>query len=444
VTVDRSLPERLSRYSFSLATLLSLVAGRASYRLIQAATTVLLLPVWGSEVYGTFAAAMASFAWLMALVFTGPEKLVLKLLPRSPRTGPMVTGGLLAMVWWLPLPPVVAFGLVYAGYGAGAPTVYVGVAAMQLSIGCTLLLIGLHRAYGRPRPDVATFATMSAVQVTLLAAAAAGRIGPVGFVAGVIGTQLAMNALLAASLGRPTLLLRRRPRFLGRLAWSALLLGGTDLYLYLSTAVLFTFLAASSWSDQVGPLYVAVIVWSAGVNLLIYVLRIFAPRTSLLLAGRSGPAGRRDAARLAGRTAAVNAAWLVLVVAAIAVLAAIGEAAVFGAVALWVVLLVSRAPAVAGILWAAYRLENTDATAPRVAALAAVVGLATVTVVGLVAVPVLGAVGVVIAYGAGELGFVATLAARGAGRDPRGGPRGEGEERRVATPPDGTDRPLPV
>ncbi len=439
---DRSSPPpgRLSRYTVSAGTLVSLVTGRSAYRLIQAATTVLLLPVWGTEVYGTFAAAMATFAWLMALVLTGPEKTVLKVLPRAPRTGQLITAGLLAVLWWLPLPLVAAFAVVLARYGDGVAAVYVGVAAMQLSIGCTLLLVGLHRAHGRPRPDVATFAAMSAVQVALLAAAVAGLVGPVGFVSGVIVAQLALNVALAVSLGRPSLRLRHRPVFLRRLVCTAALLGAPDLYLYLSTAVLFTILSASVWAAHVGPLYVVVIAWSAGVNLLIYVFRVFAPRTSLALAGRAGPGGRRRAAQVAGRVAVANAAWLLMVVAAVLLVPHGGAAGGLGSVLVWATLLASRAPVMAGMLWASYRLENTDARAPRVAGLAAVAGMVMVAAAGSVTVPAWGAVGVIIAFGAGDLAYTTVIALLGPGRRP---PH-DGATEPNAAPPAGARRAAAV
>jgi hypothetical protein len=405
------------RFRVGAGTIASLVAGRSTYRLIALATTVALLPVWGAERYGMYAAATASFSWLMALVFTGPEKTVLKLLPRAPRTGRLVTGGLLAVLWWLPIPVAAAFVLVLVA-GAGERTVlYIGVPAMLVSVGCTQLLVGLHRAHGRLGPDVASFLAMSVAQLLVLAAAAFGGLGPVGFVGAVIVVQVGLNLLLTVALGRPSVRICRRGRFLRRLGVTALYISGTELFLLLSTAVQFTVLAgAAAGAGQVGPLYAVLLAWSAGVNLLIYLLRVFAPRTSLLLAGRAGQAGRARAARLAGFAAAAHAAWLGLVGLAAAASGLLEPATTTGQVVVWVVLLAAKTPAVAVLLFAGFLLENTDATAPRVVGLAAVIGLATASATALLLVPAAGGVGVVVSQTAGELGYALFVAFRARGR----------------------------
>lgn len=414
VASDRPPPKgRTGQYAVGLGMLASLLAGRASYRLIQLATTALLLPVWGADRYGTYAAALASVSWLLALVFTGPEKTVLKLLPRAPRTGPAVRDALLAVLWWLPLPLAVGFGLAAAGSRDGATAVYLGAATMQLSIGCTLLLVGLHRATGRPRSDSLSFLVMSIGQVALLAAAAGGYLGPVGYLGAVVVMQLGLNVALTVALGRPSLRIRHRPRFLGRLGWTAVLLGGTELFRFAATAVLFVVLTASAHAAQVGRLYVVVLTWSAAVNLLLYVFCVYAPRTSLRLAGRASSAGREFSARLAWRVAAFNAGWLVAAGTALTVTDLATTASPARQVLWWAVLLATRAPAVAAGLWASYLLENTDSTAPRVTALAAVTGLAAATAAGLAIIPALGGVGVIVAFAIGDLGYACVIAARG-------------------------------
>lgn len=414
------LVDRTGRYSVGWATLASLLAGRGAYRLVQVGTTVLLLPAWGTERYGVYATAVASFSWLTALVFTGPEKAVLKLLPRALRTGPMLTEAFLGLVWWLPVPLLVAYAVSLAAGARGAPAVYLGVATMLLTTGCTLLLVGLHRAAGRPRSDVGSFLVMSVVQLVLLAAAGTGRLGPLGYVTAVTAGQLGLNAVLATRLGRPSLRIRRRRGYLRRIAWTALLMSGADVCLYLSTAVLFALLAASTWADQVSGLFVVVIVWSVAVNLLVYLLRVYAPRTSLRLAGAAGADGRRRASRLARVVIGLNLLWLAAIgpVAAGLELTSVGSLA--GQIVLWGGLLATRAPALATLLWAGYLLENTDARAPRVTGLAGAAGLLTAAAAGLVAVPAIGGLGVIVAFAVAELAQ-ATIIAVG-GRPPAGRP----------------------
>jgi hypothetical protein len=404
---------RAERYRVGLLSLLSLVAGRASYRLVVLATNTLLWPVWGRDRYGTYAAAVAAFGWLTVLML-GPEKAMLKLLPRAPRTGPVVTAALVAVLWWLPLPVVAAFAAVRLVDGPGSAAVHVGVAGMFLSVGCTMVLVGLHRAAGRTRVDTATFLVMSAAQLALLGAAAVGLLQPVGFVAAVTVVQVCLNVVLSTGLGRPSLALRHRPRFLRRLVATGILLSATDLFVLLSTAILFVLLQVAGHADVVPPLYVLLLVVSAGTQLLMYLLRVYAPRTSLLLVGRAGAAGRVRAARLARVVVVVIAAWLAVVGVLLATTGAARGASPSLQVVIWSALLVSGAPTVALLLWASYLLENSDARAPGVVAAGAAVGLLTVAATGAVVIPALGGTGLIVSNMAGQLGFAAVIAARGA------------------------------
>jgi O-antigen/teichoic acid export membrane protein len=394
----------------------SLLAGRAISRLIYLVTTVLLLPVWGEERYGAYAAAMAIFSWVVAPVVLGPEKAVLKFVPRAPRTGPMVSQALLAVARWLPAPLVAGFVLALVVDGAGRPALYLGVVAMLVSFGCMQLVVALYRVAGRPRYDSISFVVMSVAQLVLLGAATAGYVTPIGYVAVMIVVQLAVNLGLSLGLDRPSLAIRHRPRFLLRLGWTAMLLASTDLFLYGATGVLYAILAASTHAEQVGRFYALSTLWSAGVTMLLYVFRVYAPRVSLRLVGRAGSAGRDRAARLARLVATYNAGWLAVAGSVVALAGWGGIASVTYQLLVWVGLLVTRAPAVVGLLWASYQLENTDATAPRVVGMAAVAGLLGAAVAGLALVPALGVVGVILAYSVGDLGFALFVAVRGARR----------------------------
>lgn len=402
---------RAERFGVGASMLASLLAGRSAYRLVTLLGTVLLLPIWGEERYRGYAAAVASLSWLMAVVFTGPEKTVLKLLPRAPRTGPMVMDALLAVLWWLPLPLAAGFGLALVVSGDGSMALYLGVAALLLSIGVTQLLVGLYRARGRPGSDVGTFLVMTAVLLALLAGAAVGLLDPVGYVATGLVAQLTLNLVLAARLGRPSLRIRHRRGLLRRLGWTALLLGGTDLFLLLTTSILFTTLGGSGHAGQLGQLFAVTVVYSAGVALFLYLLRVYAPHTALRLAGRAGLAGRARAARLARLSAVANAGWLAILVPLMVTTGLADIADPLGQVLLWSVLLATKSPALALLLWAGFVLENTDAKAPRLVGLAAVAGLIAGCAVGLITVPAWGGAGVAAGYAAGELGYVLVVAA---------------------------------
>lgn len=404
---------RAGRYTVRTGTLVSLLAGRASYRLIQLSTSVLLLLAWGADTYAAYATASAVFAWVLALVVSGPEKTVLKLLPRGPRTGLMITEALAGVLWWLPLPLVAAFVLVLVATDGGDQAVYVGVAAMMLSAGCTMLLIGVHRALRRPRWDAVSFLVMSLAQLLALAGAAAGPLGPVGYVGFVTGVQLTLNVLLSVTLGRPSARIRHRPGFVRRLAWTSLLLAGPEVGRSLSIGVLFALLAQSATAAQLSRLYVIVVIWFSGVNLLVYLLRVYAPRTSLRLAGRAGHAGRRRAARLSTAAAVIDAGWLAALTLALATTGLAGITSPTSLTVVWAVLMATRAPTAAVVLWASYLLENTDATAVRVSGLAAVVGLGTTAATALGAVPAAGGTGLIASLTAGQLGYAVVVAARG-------------------------------
>lgn len=407
-------PTDSRRYHIRPLTLLSLLAGRGTYRLVQLLTTVLLLMAWGEPRYQVYAAAMSSFSWLTALVFTGPEKTVLKLLPRAPRTGPMITEALLAVVWLMPIPLVVAFAVSLGLWGEAVATIYLGVAAMLLGSGCTMLLVGLHRALGRPWPDVGSFLVLSLLQVGLLAACLAGWLGPPGYITAVIVTQSVVNAVLAVQLGRPTLRIRHRAGYLRRIIWTVVLMSGGEVCVYLSSGVMFNLLAFSRWSWQLSQLFVVITVWSVAFNLLLYVLRVFAPRVSLRLAGRASRSGRQRAARVASGVVVADVAWLALAGWGLSQfdLAAVTAKAGF---VFWAALMVSRAPAMMILAWAGYLLENTDARAPRITGLAAAVNLGITALVGMVAVPAWGGVGIVVGLAVAELGqaVVLALGARG-------------------------------
>lgn len=411
--VTARIATRQKRHAVGLGTLASLLASRAVSRLVYLATTVLLLPAWGEQRYGFYAAAMATLGWVVAPVVLGPEKAVLKVVPRAPRTGPMVSDALLIAAWALPAPFVAWFVLMLLVDVTGPAVVYAGVAAMLVSLGCVQLVAALHRVAGRPRYDALAFLALAMVQLGLLGVAMAGHLAPAGYLACMTGGHLAVNLVLTLRLPRPSASILRRPRFLGRLGWTAVLLAGTDLYLHGVTAPLFALLAASTYAGQVGVFYILTTLWSTLLTTLLYVFRVYAPMVSVGLVGRAGPAGRDRAARLARRVTVYNAAWLVLA-GSVVVLAGLTDLpSETHQLLVWVGLLATRAPAVVGMLWAGYVLENTDATAPRVVGLAATVGLAAAALAGIAAVPAQGAVGLIIAAAVGDLAFALTIALRG-------------------------------
>ncbi|GGM45392.1 hypothetical protein ACFFX1_43270 [Dactylosporangium sucinum] len=387
-------------------TLASLLAGRSAYRASQLLATVALLPVWGTARYGIFGGAVATFSWIVALLVAGPEKTVLKLLPRAPRTGPLIVRAAAAVLWAVPAPVLAAFAVSALVAPHGAVAVYLGAATTATMTGVVLLLVGLHRAMGRPWYDSRTFLALAAVQLGLLGLAAAG-LGPLGYLAALAAAQTALCVPLLLRLGRPSLVIRHRPAFVRRIACTVALMGTPEVCLYLCTSVLVALLSASAFRDQVGPLVVVDVVWSAGVNLLLYVLRVYTPWVSVRLVGAGGASGRRTALRVVRWVVAADLAYLAVLGAAGAELFAASRGP--AAPVVWAVLLLARTPMLMAVILAGYLVENSDAASTRITGLAAAVGLAAAALSGVVAVPLAGGVGLLAALAVAEVAQAATL-----------------------------------
>ena len=390
-----------------LPTFAALIFGRGAYRLATLVSTVALLPLWGADRYGTYAGAVAIFSWIIALLVAGPEKTVLKLLPRAPRTGPLIIHAAGALLWVLPVPALAAFATAAALAPHGPVAVYLGVAAMSTTTGVLLLLVGLHRAVGRPWYDARAFLLLTVAQVGLLGLAALG-LGPLGYVACMVAVQTALCVVLLARLGRPSLAIRARPAFVRRIWCTVVLMGSPDVCLYLSTGVLVALLSASSFHDQVGPFVAVDIVWSAGVNFLIYALRVYTPWVSVRLIGARGAAARHAARRIAAWVIAGDLAYVAI---GLTLLAATDVFDAAG-VAVWAVLFAAQTPMLVALILAGYMVENSDAPSTRITALATAMGLLAATAAGLVAVPLAGGVGVLIAFATAGIVQAATLRAK--------------------------------
>jgi hypothetical protein len=394
-----------------LRTFASLLAGRGAYRTAQLVATVTLLPLWGTARYATYAGAVAICSWVIALLVAGPEKTVLKLLPRAPRTGPLILRAAAALLWVLPLPALVAFAVAAAVAPRGAVAVYLGVAAMCTTTGVLLLLVGLHRAVGVPRYDARTFFVLTVVQVTLLGLVVLG-LGPLGYVGCLVGTQVVLCVLLLVRLGRPSLAIRRRPGFVRRIWCTVALMGSPEVCMYLCTSVLVALLAVSAFHEQIGPLVAVDVVWSAGINFLLYALRVYTPWASMRLLGAGGAAGRQAARRITRWVIAADVGYLAVAVALLATTDLLDVSRGGHAVPVWAVLFAARTPMLVGAIFAGYLVENSDAPSTRITGLAAAAGLVAAAVSGLVAVPLAGGVGLLIALTVAEIVQAATLRAR--------------------------------
>lgn len=394
-----------------LRTLAALLAGRGVYRLAQLAATVALLPLWGTARYGVYAGAVAAFSWVVALLLTGPEKTVLKLLPRASRTGPLILSAATALLWVLPVPVIAAFAVAVAAGQRGPVAIYLGVGAMATTSGVLLLLAGLHRAVGRPWYDSRSFFFLTVVQLGMLGLVVLG-LGPLGYLACLVGIQSALCVLLLVRLGRPSLRIRSRPGFVRRILWTVVLMGSPDVCMYLCTSVLVAILSASAFRDQVGPLFAVELVWGAGVNFLLYALRVYTPQVSVRLVGSAGEVGRRLARRIVGWVVLGELGYLAAIAALLATTDLLGASRGGDALLIWALLFTARTPMLAALICAGYLVENSDARSTRITGAAALASLVAATAVGVVAVPLAGGVGLVIALAVAETAQAAVLRGR--------------------------------
>jgi hypothetical protein len=388
--------------------LVSLLAGRGLCRFVQYGSTVVLLSAWGAAQYAVYAGALGTFTWLTALTSSGPEKAALKLLPRARRTYPDLYRAFLALAV-LPLPVAAAFGIAAAVTGWSQPTlVYLGTAAVAANTGGNLLLVGLARARGWLRRDPINHVVLSGTFGGLAVAAVLG-LGPVGYLTGLVSALAVLNVDLLRRLGRPSLRIRRRPRLLRQLVGTVALMGGSELTSTAVTSVLFLELSLTRWSRQAAVLFPLILVWSAGVNLFAYLLRVYQPRTSLRLAGRGVHTGRREALRYAPAALALAVAYLLAAGLTVAATGAADVPVGPGLAVAIVLMLAGRTPSFLLLSLMAYRLENIDGRGLRINALGSVLALAAVALTGLWAVPAFGAVGLLCADGVLDVVQAATV-----------------------------------
>ncbi|MBW8481165.1 hypothetical protein [Actinomadura parmotrematis] len=388
-----------------------LLAGRAAFRVVLYLSGPLLLLAWGRGAFNGYAAAVGSVTWLTVLVQAGPEKAVLKLVPRSRRTRGDLLRPLRAMVAWLPVPAALATLAALAAAPSATATLYLAAAAFQVAIGCTLLGTALHRSLGRSRPDLAAYAVLTAGIAAATGLALLWTPAPQLYLAGLMGVCMLVNVVLVRALPVPRPAGRRGVR--GLLAGTVLLMGAPEVMTNAATSLLYVELALGPHAGQSGRLYLVLTVWSLVIVTGYFVQRMLQPAASARLSGEGAAAGQARARRIAWSVLAASAAWLA---AAGAVLAALGPHRA-ASVPVLAVLLLSRAPLYLLMAYAAYLLENTGGRDLRTSAAGGAAGLAAVVLAGAAAVPLWGAAGAVYALGAKDLVLGAVVAAR-TGRRP--------------------------
>ncbi|MFC7617129.1 hypothetical protein ACFQV2_30605 [Actinokineospora soli] len=190
----------------------------------------------------------------------------------------------------------------------------------------------------------------------------------------------------------------------------------TDVADAASISVVYVALAALAVPEQVAVVYVALLVSSALGGLVLLLLRIAQPATSLRLRGTAGRTGQARARRISGAAVVVTAVAVAVVAAAAGVAWASGGPASVRALgadplAVAAVTLVEMTVFCA-VLYAVYLLENTTGAALRTTGSAAAAGLVATAVTALVAVPALGAAGAMTALVVGLAAKAVWLRAR--------------------------------
>ncbi|WP_141717593.1 hypothetical protein [Nocardia altamirensis] len=360
----------------AVRTVVSLVLGRGGFRIAYHGIGLVLLAWWGAEVFAIYASAVGATAWL-ALLSSGPEKAVLKLVPRLPRTGGVVAR---TAVLTSALPLAVALVLVLVLATAGSVVVvYPLAAAWSAALGLLTVLVAVHRASGRPMHDSRGFLLLAVLLPVAVLAGVSGGLSPGGQLALLAAVTLGV-ALWSARGAVPIGALLARPR---RGATTAIVRAELLLGLYeplgsAAVGVLYAVLALSGQREASTTLYLALLMSSVVGSLTLYLLRIYQPVSSLRLRGTGARAGVDIARRLliVGLGAGVFGCALVGAVA--------GQ---LSAAALIVLLLCFEIPIHAVVSLALFLLENAGRQQLTIAAASAATQFVAVAVLAALLVP---------------------------------------------------------
>ena len=382
---------------------LRVIAGRGTARACISLSVVVLLPAWGAERFGEYVAATGTFVVLLFLVM-GAEKTILTSVPRTRALAGQSTRLLLGRAA-APVAASLVVAAVLAPVG-GQPALY-GLGAVYLSGQGLLSALGAtHRLLGRPDRDSLAFGALAVHVLGATALAAFGHLEPYPYllvlVAGVLATCAVLASLVPAVRTRPA---RSRAGLGAMLTRRAALASITDVADSAAISVTYVVLAFLVAPEDVALIYLALLA-SAGLGgLVLLLLRIAQPATSLRLRGTGGRIGRARARKISGAATAVAVG--AVLVGAVAVWAAGGAAEVRADPwALAAVTLVEMTLFCA-VYYAVYLLENTTGSALRTTASAAVVGLVATAATS---VPLVAAIGVVGAMTALVIGLAAKAA----------------------------------
>ncbi|MEV0151071.1 MULTISPECIES: hypothetical protein [unclassified Nonomuraea] len=388
-------------HSIGAGRLLTLLGGRATFRLLMYGSAGVLVAAWSREDFNAYAAAVGAVGWLSMVVQSGPEKAALTLIPRARRTRDHIAGMLRVVVARGPLPftATAVAGFVLAP--DSTITIYLLAVAYYVSLGCGMLGVALHRALGRYTRDTAHFSLLGLGMLGMAGLAFTSHLRPAGYLAGMLVLATVLNLALLRGLpagargsaGPPRRTLR------GIVAGTVMLMGAVDVMGNAMVGTLFVELSLTAHADQSGDFYMMILVWGFAASVIYTLQRIYQPRLAL----RTGSAGAGQVRALARRVALLSAwmggAWLVVAGAALAG----GLAGTRSLVALGG-MLATLLPVNALAGFAVFMLENTGKAGLRACAKAVVMSWAVVAVLGALVIPFAGVSGAV--YALGAQGFV--------------------------------------
>jgi hypothetical protein len=383
--------------------LVALLGARALYRVAALVSSAVLLEAWGEDDFAPYAAALGIFNVVAPVLASGVEKAALKLLPRAGRTRPALVAAFVGTGAGLALVFVGALGVARLLGSDAIGGLELAAGAFVAALGLNQMLVGLQRALGHPRRDVANFVALASATAVATLVAAVGALGPLAYLVVLLAAVTALNVWLLATIGPWALRPLRRRMLIAHAGATTVLMGVADVAGAGAVSALFLILSLSTLDAQTSYLFVTTSAAALLFGLLAYVLRVLQPQVSLAVS-RAGGATWRRARRIGSAVVAGGSVYLAVVTVA-AVLLFDVEDPPFGlpGYAPVLVLFVACLPIFLATALVNYLLENVDLASLRVTAAGSVGGLVGAVALGLVLVPQFGALGAVAALTGGEI-----------------------------------------
>ncbi|MFI7536499.1 hypothetical protein [Streptosporangium sp. NPDC049376] len=377
--------------------LVMLLGGRAAFRGTVLLSNLALLAAWGANGYADYAQAMGSMMFLAPLASIGIEKCALKLIPRlRPTVASLLVGvfvtlcALLLTVALTVLATTVALG--HSGHWATA-----GLAGLYaICVGLTQVMVGLSRALGKPKRDVAAHLTLCVALACWTVVVVVLKVSPVTFLTLTVATMATVNVVLLVML-RPRFDGLRRPTLVRAAMRTSLLMAIPDLVGGLSMSLLFVALSVTGARAESTGLYMASVASALLLNAFSYLLRVLQPDVSRSLNQRDLTATYDRLSRWLRLLVLAGVVYVPAVLAlALAVLRPYGGAGV-------VIVYAACVPVIFAVGSANYVMENASAGALAATSAGAAVSLVAVGALAFSIVPWAGALGAVTVLAFGEL-----------------------------------------